>query len=472
MNDIAILPVGDDAFPTEEDILLPDTSAVSLIEVSEDLGQTISVIGTGYLGATHAAAMAHLGHTVIGVDTDSTKIAALREGIVPFYEPGLSELLVEQTTTGRLSFTIDYSETVKASIHFICVGTPQVLGSSAADTRFVFAAVDALLPHIPSGSLIVGKSTVPVGTAALLAARIREARGDEVRLVWNPEFLREGFAVADTLQPDRIVIGAEDKLHVEPLVSLYANALLQGTPLIVTDYPTAELVKMAANSFLATKISFINAMADVCDAAGANVSTLAEAIGWDERIGDKFLRAGVGFGGGCLPKDIRAFEARAEELGVGESLAFLREVDRVNMRRREQAVAAIVNLLNGDVLGANVAILGVAFKPDSDDVRDSPALNIAASLHLKGANVRVFDPQAIDNARKAFPTLPYVETVEEALAGTDVIAILTEWDEFIGFDPREIALLVEHCRVFDGRNVLSSDQWKNAGWEYRGVGRT
>ncbi|OAH16295.1 UDP-glucose dehydrogenase family protein [Streptomyces jeddahensis] len=430
----------------------------------------LTVIGTGYLGATHAACMAELGHEVLGVDVDPDKIAALRAGRVPFHEPGLPELIAQHTATGRLRFTTSYEEAAAfGQVHFSCVGTPQSKDSEAADLTYVDAVIENLGPLLPEGALVVGKSTVPVGTADRLAGRLAELAGPGAELAWNPEFLREGFAVADTLRPDRLVLGVRSARAEELLRAVYAPVIAAGTPVVSADFPTAELVKTAANAFLATKISFINAMAEVCEAAGADVSVLAEAIGHDERIGRKFLRAGVGFGGGCLPKDIRAFAHRADELGV--SLAFLREVDRINMRRRDRVVELARDLCGGAVLGARIAVLGAAFKPDSDDIRDSPALNVAARLRLDGADVTVYDPQAMDNARKAFPLLGYALSAEEAVRGADVVLHLTEWPEFRELDPERLRTLAGRPRIVDGRGVLDAGRWAAAGWEFRALGR-
>jgi UDPglucose 6-dehydrogenase len=352
-------------------------------------------------------------------------------------------------------------------VHFLCVGTPKSPSADTADLAQVNTALDSLIPHLRPGSLIVGKSTVPVGTAERLRSRLAESGAS---LVWNPEFLREGYAVADTLRPDRIVVGAAEPADAERLAALYAPQIWAGTPLLVTDFATAELVKVAANAFLATKISFINAMADLCEATGADVEALATAIGHDDRIGAKFLRAGIGFGGGCLPKDLRAFIARGDELGVGRSLAFLREVDEINVRRRQQTVQAAVDMLDGHVLGARVAVLGAAFKPDSDDIRDSPALDIAAALHLQGAEVYVYDPQAMANAARAFPTLTYAPDVEKALSDADLVLLLTEWQQFVELDPVAVSGLVRGRRILDGRNALDAAGWRAAGWRYRGVG--
>ncbi|MBW8801677.1 MAG: UDP-glucose/GDP-mannose dehydrogenase family protein [Streptomyces sp.] len=425
----------------------------------------LTVIGTGYLGATHAACMAELGHEVLGVDVDPDKIAALRAGQVPFHEPGLPELIRKHTASGRLRFTTDYAEAgTFGEVHFVCVGTPQRKGSEGADLTYVDAAFAAIAEHAEEGSLLVGKSTVPVGTAERLASLFEGAE-----VAWNPEFLREGFAIEDTLRPDRLVFGVRSSHAETTLRKVYAPVLDAGTPVVTADFPTAELVKTAANAFLATKISFINAMAEVCEAAGGDVGVLAEAIGYDDRIGKKFLRAGVGFGGGCLPKDIRAFAHRADELGV--SLAFLREVDAINMRRRDKVVALARELCGGAVLGARIAVLGAAFKPDSDDIRDSPALNVAARLRLDGADVTVYDPEALDNARKAYPLLGYAISAEEALRGADLVLHLTEWPQFREIDPERAARLVARPRIVDGRGALDGERWAAAGWHFRALGR-
>ena len=429
----------------------------------------ISVFGCGYLGAVHAAAMASIGHDVVGVDVDEQKVAALAAGRAPFFEPGFPELLAAGIESGRLHFTTDARQAADAEVHFLAVGTPQ-RPDGAADLRYLDSALDTLLTVIAPGALVVGKSTVPVGTAASVAERVDAAGG---RLAWNPEFLREGFAVQDTLRPDRLVYGIRDgdDASAGTLDAVYAEILEHGMPRIVVDLATAELVKVAANAFLATKISFINAMAEIAEVAGADVTQLADAIGHDARIGRRFLNAGVGFGGGCLPKDIRAFQARAEELGVGESLAFLREVDRINLRRRDRVVALAEELLDHSLTGRRVAVLGLAFKPDSDDVRDSPALDIAQRLHDAGAEVRVTDPQAIESARRANPALDYRLDAAEAAADADLVILLTEWRDYRELDPVSLAASVASARVIDGRNVLDAASWRAAGWDYRGLGR-
>jgi UDPglucose 6-dehydrogenase len=434
-----------------------------------DARLTIGVVGLGYLGAVHAAAMAELGHRVIGYDVDPAKIASLRRAEAPFFEPDLPELLA-RTRGEDVLFTWDITDLKGADVVFVCVGTPQRQGELAADTGYVNAAVDALAETLPGPALIVGKSTVPVGTAARLAETVART-APELEIAWNPEFLREGHAVADTLHPDRLVFGVTSDRAEAMLRRVYAGPIAAGTPVIVTDLATAELVKVAANAFLATKISYINAIAEVCEAAGADVSTLADAIGHDDRIGRKFLDAGIGFGGGCLPKDIRAFGARAGELGADQALSFLREVDAINMRRRAKVVDLARQACGGSLVGRRIAVLGAAFKPHSDDIRDSPALNIAAQAQLQGAEVVVTDPAAVDNARRLWPSLSYAATAEQACARADAVLLLTEWPEYVAIDPAALGRLTRGRTVIDGRNALDADAWRAAGWTYRGMGR-
>lgn len=435
---------------------------------------TISVIGCGYLGAVHAVCMAAAGHTVVGIDIDARKVDALQRGRTPFFEPEFPELLAAALDSGRLRFSREMDAAGPARVHFLCVGTPQKRGENAADLRYLNQSVDALLPHLQPGDLVVGKSTVPVGTAKRLAEVI-EAAEPGAALVWNPEFLREGHAVGDTFRPDRIIYGVQDdgraERSVQVLDHVYARALGKGIPRVVIDYATAELVKVAANSFLATKISFINAMAEVCEAAGADVLQLADAIGQDDRIGRKFLNAGLGFGGGCLPKDIRAFMARAGELGADQALTFLREVDAINMRRRIRMVDLAREACGGSIVSRRIAVLGAAFKPDSDDVRDSPALSVAAQMSLQGAQVLVTDPKALDNAASVWPDLKFVDTVQEAVSDAELVLLLTEWKEYVELDPVVLRNLVAAPRMLDGRNVLNPRAWRAAGWTYRALGR-
>ena len=432
----------------------------------------LSVIGTGYLGATHAACMAELGFEVIGLDVDPAKVALLQGGRVPFYEPGLDEVLARNIAAGRLRFTTSFEEAAQgADVHFICVGTPQAAGAQRADMSQVYGSVASLAPHLKDGDLVVGKSTVPVGTAADLAEILGRTAPADVEIAWNPEFLREGFAVQDTLHPDRLVVGVRSERAEQVLREVYAPIIAEGVPFLVTDFPTAELVKVAANSFLATKISFINAMAEVCEAAGADVVRLAEAIGYDPRIGNRFLAAGLGFGGGCLPKDIRAFMARAGEIGAQEAVTFLREVDEINLRRRAHTVELARTLLGGSFRGRRVTVLGATFKPDSDDVRDSPSLDVAVAISNAGADVVVHDPKGLVNAERVYPHLTYQADLRQALANAELVVHGTEWREYRDIDPSDIADVVAGRIVIDARNTLDPSRWRQAGWTYRALGR-
>jgi len=438
----------------------------------------LSVIGTGYLGATHAACMAELGFDVVGVDTDRAKIDALSAGRVPFFEPGLEELLRKNLDSGRLRFSTSYDDLADCDVHFVCVGTPQVADGNAADLTYVDAAFDALLPRLRTQALVVGKSTVPVGTAERLVERLRaEVPADrDVELAWNPEFLREGWAIQDTLHPDRLVFGVGSERAETVLRDVYAPLVDPaapggGVPVVVTDLATAQLVKVAANAFLATKISFINAMAEVCEVVHGDVEKLSAALSYDDRIGGRFLHAGLGFGGGCLPKDIRAFMARADELGVEQALSFLREVDAINQRRRARMVDLARESVAGDFAGRRVAVLGAAFKPNSDDIRDSPALDVATRIADDGATVTVYDPAAVPNARRDYPDLGYADSALEAAGDADVVLHLTEWREFREMDPAALGAVVRQRNVVDGRNALDPAVWRAAGWHYRALGR-
>jgi UDPglucose 6-dehydrogenase len=434
----------------------------------------MTVVGTGYLGATHAICMASLGFDVLALDIDAGKVESLATGRVPFYEPGLEPLLQQVLATGRLRFTTSYEEVADfGDIHFICVGTPQKEHEYAADLDYVYSAVMSLAPLLTRPCVVAGKSTVPVGTAEKIAVRlIRIApAGEDVELAWNPEFLREGFAVEDTLHPDRLVFGVTSGRGEQALRDAYAPMIDSGTPVVVTDLATAQLVKVAANAFLATKISFINAMAEVCEVTHADVTKLSEALSYDPRIGGRFLHAGLGFGGGCLPKDIRAFMARAGELGVHQALSFLTEVDAINLRRRARMVDLARELLSDAVSGCRIAVLGAAFKPNSDDIRDSPALDVASRLQDDGAEVVVYDPTAMDNARQRYPKLGYAPSMRDAATGADLVLLLTEWREFRDADPTELGEIVANRRIVDGRNALDPDRWRSTGWTYRALGR-
>jgi UDPglucose 6-dehydrogenase len=434
----------------------------------------LTVLGTGYLGITHAACMAHLGFEVLGVDTDHEKVAQLSRGELPVFEPKLGHLLRDGLGSGRLNFTTSYQDAAAfGDVHFICVGTPQRHDGNGADLTQIDMCVTALAPLLTRGCLVVGKSTVPSGTAAAIAAKIaRQApAGKSAELCWNPEFLREGHAVDDTLAPDRIVAGVTSPRGEAIMRGVYAGQLAAGVPFYVTDLATAELAKVAANAFLATKISFINAMAEVCDAAGADVTVLGSVLGADPRIGTAFLNSGLGFGGGCLPKDIRAFMARATELGAFSAVGLLGEVDAINLRRRAWVAELACELTGGSPAGEQMCVLGAAFKPGSDDVRDSPALDVAQILHGMGACVTVYDPVAMDNARKVCPQLRYAASAREAATGAQVVLVLTEWPEFRHVDPAELGeVAAERRTVIDARHALDQRRWQAAGWHYRAPG--
>ena len=431
----------------------------------------VSVIGLGYLGATHSVAMSKLGHRVVGIEQNPAKLAELQKGNAGFFEPGLDQALAEELKSGRLSFQSGHDQTsADADIHFLCVGTPQSQGSLAADTSYLYSAITDLAPVLKPDSVVVGKSTVPVGTAKALTGKLSELAGFSAQLAWNPEFLREGTALSDSLRPDRIVIGVASDLAEAKLREVYEPMIASGVPIIVTDLPTAELVKSAANAFLATKISFINAMAEIAEVSGADANQLATAIGYDERIGNKFLRNGVGFGGGCLPKDIRALMARAEELGVGQAVAYLKEIDNINLRRRVRVIDLLKKEL-GDLSGKKVLVLGAAFKPDSDDVRDSPALDIALLALEAGANVLVHDPIALAGVNKKHPELATEKDLLTALSNADAIVLATEWKEYRELDPLLIAGKVNRKFIIDGRNVLNREIWQAAGFEIVSLGK-
>jgi UDPglucose 6-dehydrogenase len=436
----------------------------------------ISVLGTGYLGATHAACLAASGHDVIGVDRSAERLAVLRTGRAPFHEHGLDELLADGVAAGRLRFTDDIAEAAEADVHFLCVGTPQCEDSDRADLTALWSVVEALAPLLDEPCLVVGKSTVPVGTAAQVRERVHALApaGSAVSVAWNPEFLREGRAVQDTLRPDRLVLGVESPADQQLLLDVYADLVAAGVPVIATDLATAELAKVSANAMLATRISTVNLLAEVCEASGADVGDLTTIIGSDPRIGRDFLTPGLGYGGGCLPKDTRAFVARARELGVGESTALLEAVDRVNEHQRDRTTAMALSLLAGGGTGEPtgvVAVLGGAFKAESDDVRDSPALDVAGRLHRAGVELRLHDPHAGANVRRERPELRVVDSVEAACAGADLVLVLTEWSQFAAIDPVELGEVVARRTVLDARQVLSPDKWVAAGWDFHALGR-
>ena len=434
--------------------------------------KVISVLGTGYLGTLQSACLAELGHQVIGFDVNAERVAILNSGIAPIHEPGLDEMLAKHVASGQLRFTTNIEDVKDADIHVICVGTPQKPDSDAADLTQLWSVADLLAEHIKPGALVMGRSTVPVGTARELAARLSKKLNQDVMLTWNPEFLREGFGVQDTLRPDRLVFGVEGESAAKAeaiLRELYFQAIDAGVPVVVADWQTAELVKTSANAFLATKISFINAIAEICEVTGADVTKVADAIGLDDRIGRKFLGAGLGFGGGCLPKDIRAFRARAIELGVGEALDFLEDIDQINLRRRERTVELTRQAVGGELKGKKVTVLGAAFKPNSDDVRDSPALDVASKLHDSGAQVTVHDPKAIENGRKAATALAFEEDLAASIEHAEALVLATEWSNYRELDPSTLQTRAK--AIVDARNSLDSIKWTAAGFKFYGLGK-
>ena len=435
------------------------------------MSATVAVIGLGYLGATTAVALSLVGHRVIGIDPDQSKVDALRSGHVPFYEPGLDEALTTALSSRELTFQTSHeASSHEVDIFLLCVGTPQSRTGLGADLKYLEASIDGLAPYLRPDAVVAGKSTVPVGTAAYLKSRLEELVPFEPHVAWNPEFLREGTALQDTLTPDRIVIGANEEYCDAELRELYRPMSEAGIPIVSVDIPTAELVKVAANSFLATKISFINAMAEIAEQVGADAVSLAEAIGYDDRIGKKFLRTGIGFGGGCLPKDIRAFQARANELGLGEAVSFLANVEEINLRRRTRVVEIAREEL-GDLTGRRVTVLGAAFKPETDDIRDSPAMAVAELLWSAGADVVIHDPKAGDNVRAMYPHLQVRDSIAIAVDAAELVVVGTEWRDYAQADAALLGSLVKNKLVIDGRNVLPHREWQAEGWKVIALGR-
>jgi UDPglucose 6-dehydrogenase len=432
----------------------------------------ITVIGTGYLGTTHAAVMAEMGFSVLGMDIDAEKVAALTAGSVPFFEPDVEDMVNQYRAKGSLRFTTSYLEAAQfGDVHFLCAPTPPEPDGSA-DLKPLISALERLAPHLTQPALVVGKSTVPVGTAAMLGERLAELAGHPaVELAWNPEFLREGQAVADSLRPDRLVFGVASARAAALLREVYRVPLDEGVPLVVTGLETAELIKMAANAFLATKISFINAVAEVCELVSADVMALAEALGHDPRIGSEHLRPGLGFGGSCLPKDLRSFIAQTRTLRLAGTVSLLTAVDQINNQVRTRLVELIRAECEGDLRGKRIAALGAAFKPNSDDIRDSPALKVAKELHREGAHVAVYDPRVGEPARRAYPQLYHCESLLNACRDADVLVHLTDWRQFRELDPAAVAEVVRTRRMVDARNSLSPQRWRAAGWRFRALGR-
>ncbi|WP_434995267.1 UDP-glucose dehydrogenase family protein [Arthrobacter sp. Ld5] len=432
----------------------------------------ISVIGCGYLGTVHAEALSALGHDVTAVDTDRDRIHQLSCGGVPFFEPGLTPLLDAGRRAGTLRFTSDVAEVADCDVHFLCVGTPQQKTTHHADLTHVFSAVEALAPHLREGSVVAGKSTVPAGTSATLR---RLLAGTGADLAWNPEFLRQGTAVDDSLHPDRLIYGvaegAAGARTAGVLDEVYAPLLAAGVARLVTGFTTAELAKSAANAFLALKVSYMNGIAEICDGVGADVSALAGAIGLDPRIGGKYLNAGAGFGGGCLPKDIRSLRAQAHDADAHSLAALLGLVDDMNTEARRRIHDLARHMCGGALSARRITVLGAAFKPHTDDVRDSPSIDIALQLARSGAAVTITDPQALPTACLNYPQLHFEADTVQALRGAELTILLTDWPQYRALDPSDTAAVVSRRAILDGRNALPSNAWRSAGWDYRGIGR-
>ncbi|MGI8705503.1 MAG: UDP-glucose dehydrogenase family protein [Sphingomicrobium sp.] len=431
----------------------------------------IAMIGTGYVGLVSGACFADFGHDVTCIDKDSDKIAALNAGRMPIWEPGLEGLVKANVDHGRLAFTTYLGKGVQgAEAVFIAVGTPARRGDGHADLTYVFAAVRELARALKGPAVVITKSTVPVGTGDRIAEILaQEGAPAGTAVASNPEFLREGAAIADFKHPDRIVVGAEDERAREVLREIYRPLFLNKAPILFTGRRTAELTKYAANAFLATKISFINEVADLCEAVGADVQEVARGIGLDNRIGAKFLHAGPGYGGSCFPKDTLALLRTSEEAGVEQRI--VRTVVEVNDQRKQNMAARVVNALGGDVDGKRIGVLGLAFKPNTDDMRDAPSIPLIQSLINQGAAVTAFDPAAMGHAA---PLLPGLECATDAYAvsdGADALVIVTEWDEFRGLDLDKLAKRMRGRALVDLRNVYDPEEAERAGLEYRGIGR-
>jgi UDPglucose 6-dehydrogenase len=431
----------------------------------------IAVIGTGYVGLVSGACFSEFGVNVVCVDKDEGKIARLQRGEIPIFEPGLDQLVESNVKAGRLSFTTDLAAAVAgADAVFIAVGTPSRRGDGHADLSYVFAAAEEIARALTGYAVIVTKSTVPVGTGRKVQAIVRKTRPDaQFDVVSNPEFLREGSAIGDFMRPDRVVIGAETERSQEIMRTLYRPLYLIETPIVFTAIETAELIKYAANSFLAAKITFINEIADLCEKVGADVQDVARGIGLDGRIGKKFLHAGPGYGGSCFPKDCLALVRTAQEAGAPVSI--IETVVKVNDQRKLKMADRIVAACGGEVAGKTLAVLGLTFKPNTDDMRDSPALAILPALQAAGARIRAYDPEGMDEARKLLPDLVYCGNAYETMAGADALVIITEWNEFRALDLERVKRLLKAPRLIDLRNVYKPQEMAAAGFEYTSIGR-
>jgi UDPglucose 6-dehydrogenase len=431
----------------------------------------ITVVGTGYVGVVTASCFAEFGVSVTGVDNDAAKIALLQKGSVPFFEPGLQEMVARNMREGRLTFSTDIQAAVgKALVVFIAVGTPQQ-GDGGADLSFVREVALNVARHMRDYKVIVTKSTVPMGTGAMIRRLVEENQPRRVpfSVASNPEFLREGSAIEDFMRPNRVVIGAEDPQAIAILKDLYNPLYLIETPFVITDVVSAEMIKYASNAYLATRISFINEIANLCEAVGADVHEVARGMGLDNRIGRKFLHAGAGFGGSCFPKDTRAVIRMAQEAGA--SARIVEAAVEVNERQIERMIGKIVRAAGGDVKGRTVAVLGLAFKPNTSDTRDSPAVRIIRGLLAAGARVRAFDPAAMDEARTVLPDIDYARDAYDAAGGCDLVVLATEWNQFRNLDWERMRRALRVPAVVDLRNVYEPRQMRDLGFAYTGVGR-
>lgn len=431
----------------------------------------VAMIGTGYVGLVSGACFADFGHVVTCVDNDPSKIAALRAGDMPIYEPGLEALVAKNVTEKRLSFTTEILEPVRsADAVFIAVGTPSRRGDGHADLSYVYAAAEHIAKIIDGFTVIVTKSTVPVGTGDEIEAIIKRERPDcDVCVVSNPEFLREGAAISDFKRPDRVVVGLEDERGIDVMRQLYRPLYLNETPMIFTNRRTSEMIKYAGNAFLATKVSFINEMADLCEKVGADVQQVSRGIGLDGRIGAKFLNAGPGYGGSCFPKDTLAIVKTAQDYGA--PVTIIEAANRANNRRKPLMADKVISACGGDVTGLNIAILGLAFKPNTDDMRDAPSLDIIAALQAAGAAITAYDPEAMGEAAKVLSGVNYAAGPYACIEGADAVVIITEWDQFRALDLPRIKAAMNRPIVIDLRNIYQPEEMRGLGFSYQSVGR-
>jgi UDPglucose 6-dehydrogenase len=431
----------------------------------------IAMIGAGYVGLVSGACFAHFGHDVICVDKEAARIARLRKGEMPIYEPGLDKLVADNVQAGRLSFGERLDDAVgNADAVFIAVGTPTRRGDGHADLSYVYAAAAEIADAIVGYTVVITKSTVPVGTGREVARIIRETRpAAEFDVCSNPEFLREGAAIEDFMKPDRVVIGVESQRARDVMAAVYRPLNLIQTPMVFTNIETAEVTKYAGNAFLATKITFINEIADLCEKVGADVHDVARGIGLDGRIGRKFLHPGPGFGGSCFPKDTLALAYTAREVNAPQTI--VEQVIEVNNSRKKRMARKIIEFCGGSVSGLTVGVLGLTFKADTDDMRDAPSLDIVPALQAAGARIVAFDPEGMAEAGRMMPGIAFAKTAYEAASGADVLVVITEWHEFRGLDPRRLKEAMRKPRVVDLRNIFNPEEMRGLGFAYEGVGR-